>query len=200
MIMEIKKYNEKFPLIVIDDFYNQESLESIWEELNFLCYPSKLENPETSRGAVDDNGGELKNIGSIFLSQIYSNFTKSNIFLESLETQKVLVEVFKDHDSWFFQNFYHKGVNTLVSYYENGGYYKAHQDASIATVLNWFYKEPKRFEGGDLHFPDYDMTIKVKNNRLIVFPSCIRHEVFKVEMEEQDCNKKLGRFCVTHFL
>jgi hypothetical protein len=26
-----------FPLIIIDDFYNQIELDLIWEELNFLC-------------------------------------------------------------------------------------------------------------------------------------------------------------------
>jgi len=35
--MEIKNLDFGFPLILIDNFYLEEELNFIWEELNFLC-------------------------------------------------------------------------------------------------------------------------------------------------------------------
>ena len=67
------------------------------------------------------------------------------------------------------------------------------------SVLIWFYRKPKRFDGGDLIFTDLNETVKCKHNRMILFPSYYYHKVNKVTMEEQYRNKSLGRFCLTHF-
>ena len=69
-------------------------------------------------------------------------------------------------------------------------------------MLVWFYKEPKKFEGGDLEFPDYETAdgipkVEVRNNRILIFPSIIRHAVTTISMKEEDMGKKLGRFCMT---
>ena len=89
---------------------------------------------------------------------------------------------------------------TLISYYENNDYYKAHADTSDITALTWLFKEPKRFTGGDLIFPDTEERIECKNNKIILFPGCIRHQVTEINMEKQHQNQKLGRWCITQFL
>jgi hypothetical protein len=40
------------------------------------------------------------------------------------------------------------------------------------TILNWFFKEPRSFDGGDSFFPSQDKKIELKNNRTVIFPSC----------------------------
>ena len=110
--------------------------------------------------------------------------------------------LFKNHPSWWFKNMCLPDSTVLFSYYENGDFYKAHADEFVATMLVWFYKEPKKFEGGDLEFPDYETAdgipkVEVRNNRILIFPSIIRHAVTPISMEEEDMGKKLGRFCMT---
>ena len=68
------------------------------------------------------------------------------------------------------------------------------------TGITWFYREPKKFTGGNLRFPLFDMEIECKHNRVIVFPSSIYHGVDKIGMEEKDMGKKLGRFAMSQFL
>ena len=61
--MNIQHYNEPFPYIIIDDYYDEKELEGIWEELRFLCYPDKL-SKETAP-AFDGNNKILKSNGRI---------------------------------------------------------------------------------------------------------------------------------------
>ena len=196
--MRVQHYDEKFPLIIIDEFYDDENLRRIWEELEFLCYPEKFENPEDTGTGVFQK--ELyKNIPSIFLGQIFSNLSKSSINEASRTLSDKLNQIFNQHSSWFFKDVYYAKMSVLISYYENGGYYKPHKDSSVVTCLNWFFKEPKVFEGGELYFPDYDVTVELKNHRTVIFPSFIKHGVKTVRMDKSYENKKLGRFCITQF-
>ena len=107
---------------------------------------------------------------------------------------------------WEAMNHLKKAVNLLSvttpveSNYENNDEYKPHRDLARLTGITWFYREPKKFTGGNLRFPEFDMEIECKHNRVIVFPSSIHHGVDKVGMEEKDMGKKLGRFTMTQFL
>ena len=53
MIIDI--YNDKFPYMVIDNYYNEIELKLIWEELDFLSYPHKLK-----RATLDSGGATHK--------------------------------------------------------------------------------------------------------------------------------------------
>ena len=110
-------------------------------------------------------------------------------------------EMFKNHPHWLFNDVGALNEdNTLIMYYENNDEYKPHRDLARLTAITWFYREPKKFTGGNLRFPEFDMEIECKHNRVIVFPSSIHHGVDKVGMEEKDMGKKLGRFTMTQFL
>ena len=65
--------------------------------------------------------------------------------------------------------------------------------------MTWFFKEPKKFEGGDLVFTEFGEIVKCENNKCIVFPSTLFHEVPAVEMKEEDMGKGLGRYCMSQF-
>ena len=88
--------------------------------------------------------------------------------------------------------------SSFLSYYEDGDYFKPHEDKCKITILNWMYKEPKRFEGGELVFTDYNKTIQLESNKAIIFPGKIKHEVNTTSMNEKF--KGMGRWCITHFL
>ena len=40
--LEISLYANPFPLMVIENFYNEEELKLIWQELDFYTHPNKL--------------------------------------------------------------------------------------------------------------------------------------------------------------
>ena len=192
-------YNEPFPYILIDDFYNQSELDGIWEELDYLCHPKRMGRSSIERGAATMDGQSLKNAWDMFLDCFFTSRDFSNI----LEINRKLIdqEIFKKHPHWLFNHVSALNEdNTLIMYYENNDEYKPHRDLARLTCLTWFYREPKKFTGGNLRFPRFDMEIECKHNRVIVFPSSIQHGVDKVGMEEKDMGKKLGRFTMTQFL
>ena len=192
-------YNEPFPYILIDDFYNQSELDGIWEELDYLCHPKRMGRSSIERGAATREGKSLKNAWDMFLDCFFTSRDFSNI----LEINRKLIdqEIFKKHPHWLFNHVDALNEdNTLIMYYENNDEYKPHRDLARLTGITWFYREPKKFTGGNLRFPRFDMEIECKHNRVILFPSSIHHGVEKVGMEEKDMGKKLGRFTMTQFL
>ena len=60
--LEISLYVNPFPLMVIENFYNEEELSLIWEELNFYTKPGKLLNAKGYGGIVDRNTLHYDNI------------------------------------------------------------------------------------------------------------------------------------------
>ena len=73
---------------------------------------------------------------------------------------------------------------TKVRYYHDGDYYKPHTDASMQFLaFSYFYKEPKKFTGGELFFPEYDYELTCDNNSLIMFPGWVEHGVKKVSIK-----------------
>ena len=88
----------------------------------------------------------------------------------------------------------------MLFYYEDSDYYAPHRDDSVITILNWDYKEPKSFEGGDIVFPFYDnYKINIDRRTTLLFPSAISHEVEAVKMEQEDLGQQKGRYVLTTF-
>ena len=197
--------NEPFPYILIDDLYDQSELDGIWEELDYLCNPKRMGRSSIERGAAalnysDGTQESIKNAWDMFLDELFISRDSSNI----LEINRKLMnqqKMFRNHPHWLFNDTSAlNGDNTSIIYYENNDEYKPHRDLARLTGLTWFYREPKKFTGGNLRFPWFDMEIECKHNRVIVFPSSIPHGVDKVGMEEKDMGKKLGRFVMSQFL
>ena len=204
--MNITNENKEFPYILIDDFYDQSELDDIWEELDYLCNPRRMPRAAIMNGAAwdedeDGNQQSLKNNWTMYLDNFFSSGRQqSNILL----VNRKLVgneQIFKNHPHWLFN---HTDAlsrdDTQIAYYEDSDDYKPHRDYARLTCLTWFYREPKKFTGGNLGFPSFDLEIECKHNRVIVFPSSIYHGVDKVGMEEKDMGKKLGRFVMSQFL
>jgi len=189
--------------LVIDDFYTDDEQVQIWKELDFLTYDRKLMPPEETGTAHDlDTGEALKQNSALFLDGIYARRDLSNIL--TLNRKLFSEEVISHFDGMdnCFKYIHHTNYDaTLISYYEEKDYYKAHTDTSILTYLYWCHKEPKKFEGGDLILPELQEGIQYKNNRLVIFPSWRLHEVTPIKMiEEVEPYSGYGRYCITNFI
>ena len=94
---------------------------------------------------------------------------------------------------------YETDRNYNSNYYDDAQEYKPHHDDPQFTILIWFYKEPKKFTGGDFIFTQPNVNVKCKHNRMVLFPSYYLHQVTPVLMDKEYRNKGLGRFTITHF-
>lgn len=199
--MEIKSIYDPFPHLIVENVYSDDELVLIWKELEFLNQPGKWKCP-TDTGTATEENIPLKNNLGLFLDGdrgIYKERQVSNIL--TLNRKIVNQEIMNAYSdlSFGYKTFLQTNADvTLLSYYENGHNYKKHIDDAVVSSLTWFYKEPKMFSGGDLVFSDFDRyRVEIKNNRAIIFPSFIFHEVEKVSMPEY--KPQCGRYCVTQF-
>jgi hypothetical protein len=91
---------------------------------------------------------------------------------------------------------------TLIRYYEHCDIYDGHYDHARFTVASYFYKEPKAFTGGDLHFEDFNYTISIKNNMVVFFVgNAIKHSSTHLIMNN-DLPKfnGMGKYSMMQFL
>ena len=198
--MDIKFFDHGFPFIIVDDLYDPEELEEMGKEMQFLHDKGVFLVPVDSYSAWDENGF-LKNNKCIHLDEYFAKKREKSVILA--KNRKIFNEnILESSENWFFANFIKTCDydSTLLSYYENNNYYRAHTDSAFVTGLCWFYQEPKRFKGGEFLFPDYKVDIEVVNNRMIFFPSFIKHQVIEVRLEPKYQGKNLGRWCMTQFL
>lgn len=198
--MEIQYFNEQIPYIIIDDFYTLEEQNEMMVELDYLTEPRRLILPfedNYSAGSMDD---QLKNVPCQYLDNFYKNRDHSSILQI---TEKLFMndgQLINNHPHWAFSITEINLHWTHVLYYEEEQEYKPHWDSARFTALTYFYNEPKRFSGGDLVFDDYDIEIECINNRVIVFPSILRHASTPVKMVGNRDQQKNGKFCITQFL
>ena len=216
----VNAFESCVPYLVIDNFYNEKELSLIWNELNFLLDGDKF-NPPEDTGSAYQEGKPIKKNKGIFLDSLYEERKYSNILTVNRKFYEYFYNITSKCKSWWFKcitgsfNTLDRDT-TLVSYYEDSDYYKSHWDSCIITTLTWIYKEPKVFTGGDLIFNAENISssnfqhplnligspekIEVKNNRMVVFPSMVPHQVIPIKMDSNYKNKGMGRFCITNFL
>lgn len=187
-----------YPYLLIRNFYTKDEQALIWQELDFLTHRHKLQPPQAT-GQI--NPMMKKNRG-VFLDSVYADRSMSNIL--KVNRKVFSAPVFKAFADLCLHNRCINAVNadtTLLSYYEASDHYKPHSDTAVVTALSWHFREPRCFTGGDLVFPDLDETIPVENNTLIVFPSCLRHGVTQVKMDDGvEAWKGHGRYCLSSFM
>ena len=190
-----------FAPYVKDNFFDSDEENLIWNGLDKIHELDLFLFPEDG-GSAEVNGKILKKNLSYFI-------TPNKIPDEDIEfLYKTLLKIFNGTTIEYSKlGLWEKLIlnttkhNILVSYYENGDKYLPHFDESIFTVLIWFYRTPKKFEGGDLFLHDTDEKIDVLNNRLVIIPSVATHSVSEVKMKSKNkSTMNNGRYCITLFL
>jgi len=196
--MDVCYEKKAFPYLKIRNYYSEEELQLIWQELEFLSFPNKLQPPQKT----GQNNASMKHNHGLFIDDVYatreySNILKINRKTFSADIFKLYAELHEMYENIFLIN----QDSTLLSYYENSGYYKSHSDVASITSLQWIFKEPKKFAGGNLVFTKYNETVEIENNMMIMFPSHVKHEVMEVKMAPEYCGYKgNGRYCLSQFM
>jgi len=191
-----------FPFLIVDDFYNEEELELIWEELTSMDKMGRMfiKTPDHAGVAKDADGNARAELKRFELDSLYKGKREeSNIFsvYGKVLSPKVLdgYGVVPSCRTLLTTN----NDCTIVNYYDHGDYYLEHNDVFMHSCLTFFYIQPKKFTGGDLVFTDSGATVECLHNRMILFPSYYLHKVTEIEMNEEDRNKGLGRYSFAHF-
>ena len=192
------------PVVVIDDFYNETSCEKIWQELIFLnTAPSKFKSAEETGSAfsiVNDKKIYSKENMGIFLDEVYIDRNTSNILTENrkLFSRELLNELSKHHIIFRYLETSNTDT-TIIQYYENGSYYKEHIDHCAITAVCCFYKLPRAFTGGELIFEN-TLTIDCLHNRMIIFPSILKHSVEEVVTNDAMIGNNFGRYSISQLV
>jgi Rps23 Pro-64 3,4-dihydroxylase Tpa1-like proline 4-hydroxylase len=199
----INKNHITHPFFYIDDWYTEEEENNVWRELDFYTEKDKLEHAKHGPVAKENDGTVKADNYRVYLDQIFSKEgRKISSILNYMEKQKEerfhrLVEsclVPGPGKNFASTN----NDRTMVSYYQDNGYYKEHIDTFQFTCLIWFAKQPQQFTGGDLLITEVGERIPFKHNRMVFFPSYYSHMVEPISMS---ATKELGygRYVITHF-
>ena len=196
--IKIDTFNKPFPHLIIKNFYDNKELKLIWEELNFYTKDKKLFEAKEFGGVVDKTNSK-----AIWLDKVFSTKYRSlsNILTVNRKIfDSRILEIFSEiHDCCSIAK-YSNSDHTKVRYYHNDEYYEPHTDTFIQFLaFTYFYKEPKKFKGGELFFPKYNYSFTCDNNSLIMFPGWVEHGVSKVVIENSDYFDGYGRYAITSF-
>jgi Rps23 Pro-64 3,4-dihydroxylase Tpa1-like proline 4-hydroxylase len=189
-----------FDSYVVDNFFTEEELAAVWEDLDYFLANGCFTGNHEAHGACTykESGKPLTNKQGFF-PQEYVPITEMKCY-------SACCKIFQNDTVEFSKkSFANRSIlattehNMLFSLYLNGGEYKKHYDYSVSTVLFWLNKEPKKFTGGDLILHDIDKKIDYANNRMVIIPGWCEHEVTPVVMDEDE-DPTNGRFCISMFL
>jgi len=196
--MKVHANTDPFPFLFIEDLYTEEELRLIWCELDYY-QSNKVVLESNTNPSVTDDGKSKTNKKGCFIDNIFENRNHSSI----LNVSRKLFDpglICQSNHIFAWKHFHPNVDHTLLSYYDDGGYYLPHHDNTVITIISWLWKEPKCFEGGDFVFEDYKMTVKCKCNSAVAFPGPTRHGVTPIQMEDQYKDLGLGRYSLSHFL
>jgi hypothetical protein len=192
------------PIVIIDNFYSDEECENIWQELEFLQGNSEVFGGAEKTGSawrtIDGEKVLLKKNRGIFLDSVYQDREFSKILKVNRKIfSKDFVNKLIDNHVIFRYILESKKDSTLIQYYENSDHYGEHGDNATITSIAWFYKKPKAFTGGSIVFEN-NFKVECLFNRMIIFPSILRHSVEKVNLGENFLNQNYGRYSITQFI
>lgn len=187
------------PVVYIKNFYSEDELKKIMNELKFLYRINRYKNAEEpgGPGTAYEEGIPLKVGKGLHLNSVYDDPTQSDILHinRKLFDQQLMDTLMFEHP--FFRYLWRSTRDeTKIHYFVDGDHYKPHTDDCVITAITWFYKEPKSFTGGDLII-EKETKIPCLNNSTVIFPSILYHEVTSVVMKDLPGQ---GRYSMSQFL
>jgi Rps23 Pro-64 3,4-dihydroxylase Tpa1-like proline 4-hydroxylase len=200
----IHELTHPFPHLIIENIYNDVELKLIWEELEFLNKPKKFHEPEKYGASYSISHENVikynTNSKALDLDYIYSDRNISNILRINVKTFNY-AQIYSNLSPYNLKFLQANFSITKIRYYENGDYYLPHSDCKYDTLAcTYFYKQPKKFAGGELFFPQFDnYQLSCKNNSCVIFPSYFMHGVKEVHIENIDYNSGCSRYCMSQF-
>jgi hypothetical protein len=202
--VDVELVHGPVPLMVVRNIYTPEELSLIWRELEFLnCSRKSLPSTETGSNGVDPVSAlPLTNSKSFHLNEIYKNENVSDILHLNKKIFDIgFVNAFCSLSPLLGHYRITRKMHTKIKYYDVGEYYRGHRDDSRFTVCTYFFKEPKLFTGGDLHFDEYNYTIPVENNMAVFFVGSVIHS--STDIARQDNNTLttgFGKYVMNQFI
>lgn len=201
--MKIEVYKVPDTIVIVRDWYTEDELIGIWNELDVICSPYILRSEKDRKftGAADSKIGH-----GIFLDVFYETRERRSLSKILDLNYKIYNDKFlkdlSDIDSTF--KHYRNGNSdaTLVNYYENNNLYGEHEDKCIFTSNIVLWREPKKFDGGKfiIHNNNTFFDFDVETNDMIIFPGYLTHSVTKITMHDDYVPWKSGRYTITNFL
>jgi Rps23 Pro-64 3,4-dihydroxylase Tpa1-like proline 4-hydroxylase len=204
--MRVVDIDFPYDMLVLDDVYTEEQQGYMWQELEYLYKSNMFLSPDDTGSAKYDDGSLKKSNKSVFLSKAYpKEYYEKSALIMIPRTTLLAPEV---TDLMYQKNPCHgilvniNKVSPLISYYEDQDHYDFHYDESAYSTLSYLIREPRAFSGGEVTFKvnEAEVTIPIENNRVILFPSSYPHAVSRIDMDEKDKGKMLGRFSISQFL
>jgi hypothetical protein len=179
------------------NFLTDDELARVWREVDF--FNDKLFPPSETGSAQDKETNELlKKNNGVFINRILdAGFSAIYNILGKVTREEFVSEAVKVNPVFNYLPLINS-FSYLVNYYDKGDFYKEHHDCFVLSGLLFLFKEPKRFEGGELVFTETGQTITPENNLFVMFPSYMKHEVKPVIMEEEGTG--FGRYSIASFL
>jgi len=195
--------NPTFPFVVIDNWYTPEEEKAVWKELDFFSATPKeqIDRAENTIVARDPDGTAKSNAYRFYIEDFYKKRELSPIIncmykQRTPEFHKILEDNCMPYARSFMSS---NDDSSLLSYYEENDHYKPHHDTFAWTCLIWMVREPRLFNGGDFKLNEPDIEVKLKNNRMVMFPCCYLHSVSPVKFHTQPKEIGYGRYTLTHF-
>jgi len=195
--------NPTFPFVVVDNWYTPTEEKAVWKELDFFSTTPKdhIDRAENTVVARDPDGTAKSNAYRFYINDFYKKHSVSPI-LNCMYKQKTpeFHKILEDNCMPYARSFLSSnGDSSLLSYYEENDHYKPHHDTFAWTCLIWMVREPRLFDGGDFKLNEPDIEVKLKNNRMVMFPCCYLHSVSPVKFHTQPKEIGYGRYTITHF-
>jgi len=201
--VQVVNDNPIFPFVVVDNWYTPNEEKTVWKELDFLSTTPKdqIDRAENTIVARDPDGTSKSNAYRFYIGDFYKQQSVSPI-LNCMYKQRTpeFHKILEDNCMPYARSFLSSnGDNTLISYYEENDHYRPHHDTFAWTCLIWMVREPRLFNGGDFKLNEPDIEVKLKNNRMVMFPCCYLHSVSPVKFHTQPKEIGYGRYTLTHF-
>ena len=202
---EIQRYGKgtPYPFLIFDNWYLPHEEKAVWSEIEFYMRNPLIQRPAddpySASAYYDDKTSKAKNT-RVFISELYKVTGASHINnCLYKQRSKIFHSILEENCLQYYRSFEASNADsTMLSFYRDDDHYDTHYDSPSWTCLIWMVKEPKHFDGGDFEFTDINHKIELKNNRMVMFPSCFNHKVYPLKYHDSD-NKSFGKYTITHF-